>query len=300
MLGKYSQEALEKLHYTILNALKEFDRICRKYDITYFVGFGTAIGAARHHGFVPWDDDIDVCMLREEYEKLRNVPQEEWDKKYFIADPRDDYRLHRSLFPCMYIKGTTFETEGQIKYFKVATDDNYPIHIDIFVFDYFVESKLQQMIKTTDNYKRLVLYSKCKFKIVKTDSLKVRLSCGIKRFISACLNVTRLDSKKIYNKYLMYLEKNKGANITGFELVETYEKIAFVSTYDEMFPVVYLPFEDMQVPMIKNYDEVMTKLYGDYMSIPPIEKRWNAAPVVLDFGDGNGNIMQKESEKKNA
>ena len=300
MLGNYSQDVLDKLHCTILDALKEFDRICRKYDITYFVGFGTAIGAARHHGFIPWDDDIDVCMMREEYEKLRKVPTDEWDKKYFIADPRDDCSLHRSLFPCLYIKGTAFETEMQVRYLKQSTTEKYPIHIDVFVYDYFEKSKLNKMIKKTDNYKRLVLYSKCKFHVVKSDPIKKRLECHIKRFASNVLKITGNNSKKIYQRYLNYLEKNKGDNITGFELVETYEKIAFVSTYEEMFPVVYLPFEDMQVPMIKNYDEVMTKLYGDYMSIPPIEKRWNAAPLVLDFGDGNGNIMQKESEKKNA
>ena len=113
--------------------------------------------------------------------------------------------------------------------------------------------------------------------------------------MSGVLRITGYDSKKIYQRYLKYLEKNEGKNITGFELVETYEKIAFVSTYEEMFPVVYLPFEDMQVPMIKNYDEIMTKLYGDYMAMPPKEKRWNAAPVVLDFGDSKGNVMVKDS-----
>lgn len=193
----------------------------------------------------------------------------------------------------MYLRGTTFETESQVKYFKPELKDNYPIHIDIFVFDYFKETKLKQMIKKTDDYKRLVLYSRCKFKVVKSDSFKQKVSCLIKRMLSELLHVTGNDTQKIYSKYLRNLEKNKGNSITGFELVETYEKYAFVTTYDEMFPVVYLPFEDMEVPMIKNYHEIMTKLYGDYMAMPPEEKRWNAAPVVLDFGDGNGNVMGK-------
>ena len=89
--------------------------------------------------------------------------------------------------------------------------------------------------------------------------------------------------------------KNTGKHISGFELVETYEKINYVSTYNEMFPVVYLQFEDMEVPLQKNYHEIMTKLYGDYMAMPPMEKRWNASPVVLDLGDGNGNVMSKDS-----
>lgn len=298
MLGNYSQEALDKLHHTILDCLKEFDRICRKYDITYFVGFGTAIGAARHQGFIPWDDDIDVCLMREEYEKLRRVPDYEWDEKYFLVDPRDDYKFHRTLFPCLFIKETTFETESQVKYFKGKDKDKYPIHIDIFVFDYFDETKLNRMIKKTDNYKRFVLYSKCKYKVVKSDPFKVRLSCRIKRTISDVLKITGTTSKMIYKKYLNYLRKNRGNVITSFELVDTYQKIAFVSTYNEMFPVVYLKFEDMEVPMIKNYHEIMTKMYGDYMAMPPMDKRWNAAPVVLDFGDGKGNVI-KTKEREN-
>lgn len=295
MLGNYSQNTLENLHNIILKALKEFDRICRKYNITYFVGFGTAIGAARHQGFIPWDDDIDVCMMREEYEKLRQVPVHEWDEQYFLCDPRDDYKMHRTLFPCLYIKGTAFEKETQVKYFKINQEDNYPIHLDIFIFDYFKKSKLNKMIKKTDNFKHLILYSKCKFKIVKSDSIKKRTSCRIKRMISNFLKITGYDSKKIYQRYLNYLKKNTGKHISGFELVETYEKINYVSTYNEMFPVVYLQFEDMEVPLQKNYHEIMTKLYGDYMAMPPMEKRWNASPVVLDLGDGNGNVMSKDS-----
>lgn len=293
MLGGYSEKVLTKLHGVILQALKEFDRVCRKYNITYFVGFGTAIGAARHHGFVPWDDDIDVCMMRQEYEKLRQVPITEWSSEYFIADPRDDCKIHRTLFPCFYIKGTTFETESHIKYLKPDKSGNYPIRIDIFVFDFFNDKKLHRMIKKTDNFKRLVLYSKCKYRVIKSDPLKTRISCRIKKAISMFLKITKYDSKKIYNHYLSYLQKNKGAKVTCFELVATHQKVDHVSTYQEMFPVVYLPFEDIQVPMIKNYDKIMTKSYGDYMAMPPMDQRWNGAPMVLDFGDGKGNVMQK-------
>lgn len=293
MLGNYTEQTLAKLHTVILDALKEFDRVCRKYDITYFVGFGTAIGAVRHQGFIPWDDDVDVCMMREEYEKLRAVPCDEWDDRYFLTDPRDDYKMHRTLFPCMFIKGTAFETEGQIKLFKTDGEESYPIHIDIFLFDSFEQSKLSKMIKKVDNFKRLVLYSKCKFNVVKTDSLKAKTVCRVKRMMSTLLKVTGNTSEKIYQRYLRFLKKNTGDHVSSFELVETYEKIKFVSTYDEMFPVVYLPFEDMQVPMQKNYHEIMTRLYGDYMAMPPLEKRWNAAPIILDLGDGKGNIMGK-------
>lgn len=294
MLRNYTEETLNKLHGIILDALKDFDRVCRKINITYFVGFGTAIGAVRHHGFIPWDDDIDICMLREEYEKLRSVSQTEWGSasKYFLADPRDGVKIHRTLFPCLYVKGTAFESEGHLKYLKPDNGEKYPIHIDIFLFDYFNPAKLKTMIKVTDNYKRLILYSTCRFRVITTDPIKKRISCRIKRTIGQLLKLTGYDSRKIYDRYLKYLKKNSGDTITGFELVETYEKHAFVSTYDEMFPVVYIDFEDMKVPLNRNYHDIMTKLYGDYMAIPPVEKRWNGAPAVLDLGDGRGNVIK--------
>ena len=295
MLGNYTPEVLEKLHIFILDALKEFDRVCKKYGIVYFVGFGTAIGAVRHKGYIPWDDDIDVCMMREEYEKLHQIPAAEWRKGYFLADSRDNYRLHRTLYPCLYIEGTAFETELYYNYLKPNITESYPIHIDIFVFDAFKKERLNRMIKVTDNYKRMILYSSCKYKIIPTDNIIKILSCGIKRMMYHILKLTGWTSKKIYNSYLKYLNKNSGINTTCFELVETYQKITFVSSYDEMFPVVYIDFEDMKVPINKNYHEILTRMYGDYMAMPPMEKRWNAAPVVLDFGDGKGNVIQKES-----
>ncbi len=294
MAFNYTDEILAKLHTILLRALKEFDRICRKYEITYFVGFGTAIGAARHKGFIPWDDDVDLCMMREEYEKLCQVPKEEWAEGYFLGDPRDGYQFHRTLFSGFYIAGTAYETDQHVTYFKPEGGENYPIRLDIFLFDYFDVKKLHRMIRGADNYKRLLLYSVCKSRVIPTDPLKIRITCRIKRTISSILKATGWDAPRIYNAFLKYLEKNKGEYITGFDLVEVEEKEAFVSKYDELFPVVYLDFEDMKVPINKNYREVMTKIYEDYMKMPPKWKQKNGSPAVLDFGDGKGNVFKTQ------
>ena len=271
MLGNYSDEVLEKLHKYELNMLKEFDRICKKYDIKYFCVFGTALGAIRHNGFIPWDDDIDIGMLREDYEKLHNVPKSEWDSKYFLADPRDDYELHRTLFPRVYIKGTTFETEMHQKYLKQKTDSNYPIYMDIFIFDAVSNiEKLDKIIRKFDFYKRFVLYSKCKYNVIKSDPIKNRISCRIKRIMSYILKVANYSSKKIYNKYLKYIqhEQSVGGENSGYvtclEAVTKKAKHSYLCKRSELFPTVEVRFEDMEVPMIKNYHEIMTKMYGDY------------------------------------
>ena len=80
----YEPEILAKLHKTQIEILEEFERICEKHNLEYFAIYGTAIGAVRHQGFIPWDDDIDVGMLREDYEKFLEIAKKELGEKYQI------------------------------------------------------------------------------------------------------------------------------------------------------------------------------------------------------------------------
>ena len=108
---EYDSEILKKLQKTELEILKDFVKICDKYNLPYFATGGTAIGALRHQGFIPWDDDIDVCMLRKDYEKFMEVaPQEMGDRYAFMTtetEPR--YPL---MFGKMVKKGTRFVEEA--------------------------------------------------------------------------------------------------------------------------------------------------------------------------------------------
>ena len=81
-LKRYKPEVLKKLHTVQLKMLKDFSEVCDKYEIPYFVVYGTAIGAVRHHGFIPWDDDIDVAMLRVDYNKFFEIFENEMGDEY--------------------------------------------------------------------------------------------------------------------------------------------------------------------------------------------------------------------------
>ena len=85
----YEPVILEKLHQVQLQILADFIKVCDKYDLPYFVVYGTAIGAVRHHGFIPWDDDIDVAMLREDYDEFCKVFQKELGKEYNLLNARN-------------------------------------------------------------------------------------------------------------------------------------------------------------------------------------------------------------------
>lgn len=297
MIGGYREDVLKKLQRISFEMLKELNRICEKYNIQYFCAFGTAIGAVRHKGFIPWDDDIDVGMMREEYEKLRNVPKTEWGDKYILADSRDKCAFHRTIYPRIYIKNTIFETESEQKDFPLPAGIRMPIALDIFIFDSFNSLKLKRMIKVTDNYKRFILYSSRKFAVNKNASLNKKLQAVIKSSIYHLMRLFNITSKTVYQKYLKYLNKNKGEFITSFELLTSHQKYACVSKYDEMFPVDYVSFEGVEIPIQKNYDDILSKQYGNYKEMPPKQQQYNHAPASLDFGDGNGDVMVLKDNK---
>ena len=104
---EYNQETLRKLQKTELEILKDFIKICKKYNLTYFATGGTAIGALRHQGFIPWDDDIDVCMLRKDYERFMEVAPKEMGDRYVFMDTHTE-KKYPLMFGKMIKKGTSF------------------------------------------------------------------------------------------------------------------------------------------------------------------------------------------------
>ena len=94
MIGEYEESTLKKLQGIQLGILKDFIDVCKKYDLKYFLIFGTAIGAARHKGFIPWDDDIDIGMLRSDYDKFIDIMDKEMGEKY---------NLHQKLIQDMLV-----------------------------------------------------------------------------------------------------------------------------------------------------------------------------------------------------
>lgn len=136
---------LKKLQLAETEMLQVLDDICAEYEIPYFVLFGTALGTARHQGFIPWDDDIDVGMLRSDYEKLKKIPKEAW-KGLELISPEDNCFYHEKLFPRIYKPGTVLEFEKWKKYVHNPDDIKKPVWIDIFLFDY-VDSREEALKK---------------------------------------------------------------------------------------------------------------------------------------------------------
>lgn len=296
-LYNYPPEIIKKLQGVELQMLKDFDKVCRKYNLTYFALFGTAIGAIRHHGFIPWDDDIDVGMMREDYEKLREIPKSEWGDNEIVF-PEDDVAYHMWPITRLYRKDTLFVRENAILYDKPRNGGSImrPIFFDIFVFSHVPSKELVQSVsKTMVNYQRLYWYSKTGMKVRSEDSLRFRMRCLRNNLIHKCLNLVKkpelIFCKKFYG-VIDDLNKKGDKYVTTLACAVPSEIFDSCFPESDMFPVVYVPFEDIEIPIQKNYHEMLTAIYGDYMQLPPEKMRVNHTPAILDFGDGEGNVIK--------
>lgn len=138
---KYTDEELQQLHSALYEILAEVDRVCRKHDIRYFIIGGTAIGAHFWQGIIPWDDDIDIGMTRDNYERFIQIAQSELGNKYFLQTPDTD--PHVPFFFAKVRKNNTVFSESQF----MKIDMHQGIFVDIFPFDKLPRSKRKEKIQ---------------------------------------------------------------------------------------------------------------------------------------------------------
>lgn len=292
---RYDNQVLAKLQTTELEMLKTLDRICRNHNIPYFLSWGSMLGAVRHNGFIPWDDDIDVGMLREDYEKLRLVPESEWGEKIELVDPEDMNPVHRLPYPQIFLRNTVYETKYHWTYDIVKNNPEQkrmPIWLDIFVFDHIRDKKTcYQIGKKVFFLSKLLYWSKCRIKRNKEDTIIQQIACMGKATLFWLLNVVKQPEIKIYHRLLKLCKKYPGDYVTDYFLPKKGNPI--ICSYDQMFPLKMVRFEDVETFIPRNADELLTATYGDYMKMPPEKDRYNHPPYTLDFGDGQGNVCER-------
>lgn len=282
-MREYDQATLEKLHNAEISILKDFASVCDKYDIPYFAISGSAIGAVRHQGFIPWDDDIDIAMLRPDYERFKTVAPRELNENYYMMGPDFDINYY-NLQPALVRKNTKFVTD--IAY---VSGYNPGIFLDIFVFDNMPEdSKQAKKYARRCNFWNVLCFARNAhlIKLIKTQKgfaskTKYIISGVLGSFLRLIPGSRKWIYKKSQNAALSYNGKTKRYT-APFDAGATY---MYVDT-DEIFPLKDMPFENTTIKMIREYDSQIRRHMGeDYMQLPPENKRTNHCPVELDFGD---------------
>lgn len=254
-----------------LDLLLELDRICKKNDIKYFLVGGSLIGAIRHKGFIPWDDDIDLGMLREDYEKFKDIVNMELDLDYAFFDWRNDPKSPHP-FGKLKIKGSVYMEKEARK-----TGMNNEIFIDIFPFDKAPDvKKLQKRQKMKVLLLRKILQLKLGWELQEGKGIR-------KRILYVCLKIIALFRPLDKWKDVLNAELQRYSNTQSKKRVNMCGAYAYEK---EMVPneflnkVIATDFEGYQVCIPEMYHEYLTKLYGDYMQLPPVEKRANKHGII--------------------
>lgn len=274
--GSY-QGKIKQIHDLLLAYLLEVDRICKKHNIKYFLAGGTLLGAIRHHGFIPWDDDADVMMLRPDYEKFLKVVQDELPPNMRVQTPKTEKGNH-NVFTKIRIDNTLFATQftGQF-----PTMHN-GIFIDVVCHDQTANSKWGQkmhLIATLGT--RSMVFNKWGSTPIDTDGFPKALT-AIGNFSKKHLPFAFLEW--LQDLTISFFSKRKRAKYLYDGMGRNLRRGSFPKEWlDE---AVYVDFEDRKLPVPKEYDKYLTYLYGDYMQMIPVsERRMSHSIVWLDLGE---------------
>ncbi len=260
-LSKRKAEFLKGLHECELNILKEVTRVCKKLNIKYYLDGGTMLGAIRHQGFIPWDDDIDVFMLREDYERFLIEAPKHLNKKYFLQTYNSD-KNYLNSFAKMRNSETTF-IEKTVK----KVNSNHGVYIDIFVYDNYnpVLSVNNTILNLLLKWYNLKLY---KYYCVSTRKRKIKSAIS-KTLFFYFKSITKQLIKK--DKIIQYYKNKPCKYVRSYSSTYSLERAIFKKEWLGKGKLV--KFEDIEAYVPENYDMWLKTIYGDYMKLPPKEKR---------------------------
>lgn len=244
-----------------LQILDELDRICRKHGIKYMVSYGTLIGAIRHNGYIPWDDDVDVCMLRSDYIKFKKVCKQELNHRFFYQSHDTDPEYYY-LFDKIRLNGTVFRESFVSKY-----DINHGVYIDLLPVDYVPENKILRNLQfLIYQFFRMGVHSKY---------LMLEARTGKKKFFFSILKIfyKPFDLDYLYNgaiKMAVKYDDKRHLYATNFNSVYHQKDTFRTEMYESLEEHI---FEKRSVWIPKYYDEFLRTLYGDYRALPPEKER---------------------------
>ena len=254
----------KKLWAVLLEMLKEFDEVCTKHNLTYFIVYGTLLGAVRHKGFIPWDDDIDVAMPRNDYERFIQLGYEFKDP-LFLQTPYTD---HNYFYTPARIRNSN--TTGVVTMFQHA-GFNQGIWMSVFPLDYWDDNggreryeQIRKLVKDCSTYMRINnpdLDEINRERVAAYHGNPLRDYEEIQRLASSC--------KDPNSKYVM----------TAVITMGRYDhKLLYAEDFSK---AIDLKFEGLTVKAPIGYDRYLSDGYGDYMQFPPMEKRgvWHAGTV---------------------
>lgn len=272
------KETLRKVQLVQLEIAKEIKRVCDDNNIAYFLDSGSLLGAVRHKGFIPWDDDMDLGMMRDDYERFLKIAPNALGKDFELIDWKREPEYPHAFAKVMR-KKTVFLEEA------VGRQKKNGFFVDIFPYDNVCPDK-----KQFDRYRKKMMFyrgiirAKCHLRTWRSHNhfyFKIWLKNIPLRILSVFCSKRKLIDKyetvaTIYNgKPCKKVYLAGGGNYLGWQI----PKECFMK-------LIELPFEDDVFSVPKGYDTYLKTAYGDYMKFPPESERENRHSIIkIDFGD---------------
>ena len=258
-LEEYRRTTLRQCQLQQFAILVEIDKVCRKHHIEYWLDGGTLLGAVRHQGFIPWDDDIDIAMRKEDVARFLEVAQHELPKNLFVQTPA----VEATKEPIVKVRNlNSFYVEGGDDF---SADYQKGVYVDIFPFipypavsQQFTRRFVRGLSRSKSILSKPHPYSFRAFAELLWFGAKYLVCLAVWR--AACCLLPR-------NRKMCVIPENNGYGV--------------VYNLTDMFPLSSATFEGREFPVPGNPAAYLTALFGDYMQIPPVEKRQIHAVFVV-------------------
>lgn len=266
-------EELKKVHQLELLLASEVLRICKKYDLKVVMLAGTFLGAIRHNGFIPWDDDMDFGMPRKDFEKFKTLCKSELDtEKFFLQTDQTDKN-----YPFNFLKLRLNNTRVSEE-FSLDANVHSGIYIDIFPIDDISPNAIIRFVQLKGFwFFRNLLWIKCGYGDI---DRKQRLSFKFVKLISSIFSISFL--KKMKHRCILMGQNSNADFVVVSDGSYGLKKETFPKEW--LREVEIYPFDNMKIWGIRNYKAYLEHMYGDYMQIPPEDQRNHHKRIDVDFG----------------
>ena len=275
----YEPEVLDRLQKEVLTILDDFIRICEDYHLEYFGIAGTGIGAIRHKGFIPWDDDIDIAMPRKDFEKLLKIVERKMGDRYLILNAKNypEYPLMTTRL----VKRDTVFIEEVMK----DVDCPFGIFLDLYVLDNVADHPVLYQLQSWVAwfFSKLMILRSIPKPTLQQRGVKAKLIWAVCRMVHGGMKLLRISPEFLRDcceAECRRYNKKKTNRMAFLPDTSPYWNVVDKRKYH---PLKKLEFEGRPMNFPANIEEMLTSMYGDFMQLPPEEKRKTHYPYRLEF-----------------
>lgn len=281
-----ADETLARLHQALLLMLKDFSALCARDNLRWVIMYGSAIGALRHGGFIPWDDDVDIAMPREDLEKLSGIMQTDpaLSARYSLISAQTDPKYPMATWRIM-LRDTEFRDAN-----LATMDFDSGIFLDLFPLDSLADDErmFKRQVWRAWLFNKLAIAKLTRNPYVAGGGMRAIVLKTGANAARGLLNLPGLRSIRLNGRSLAWQTRyrNQETRRIGFPC----DTNRFWDIYEraDVFPTRLVPFEDMEVPVAHRAEKLLAALYGDFMTPPPEDQRAEHYPEVLDLGPWEG------------